>query len=305
MTYAPPEQIPALITDIRSYTTSSPFTCFRLTQQGVMFNLEVNSTYTLVHYSNPKLTKVTEIGYVGFVFGLKPYDYLIINHPVAGRKPDKVYLIAGSLSTESLTPLDPQKNKNGDWYWYNDTKTLSFILKNGDPNSIPSIDLNLNLAPIFCLYPGCIEPKIDVIDDQTNITVKRPADALFWSQLGTWQKIAKPNWGGYLGNGSYALPSNNDNVLIPNGTFVVVDCVLPKLKNLQIDGVLEFDNGRDHYLEVDMILIKGGQLIIGWEDDPILTDVKIVFTGELDKVTIDDLPPGFDEIRAKGMGVSY
>ena len=76
------------------------------------------------------------------------------------------------------------------------------------------------------------------------------------------------------------------------------------MKNFQIDGAVEFDNGRNHYLEVDMILINGGQLIIGWENDPILTDVKIIFTGEFDKVTINDLPTGFDQIKAKGLGVS-
>ena len=52
-----------------------------------------------------------------------------------------------------------------------------------------------------------------------------------------------------------------------------------------------------------MILINNGQLIIGWENNPILTNVKIVFTGELSTVNINNLAQGFDQIKAKGMGV--
>ena len=52
-----------------------------------------------------------------------------------------------------------------------------------------------------------------------------------------------------------------------------------------------------------MILINNGQLIIGWENNPILTNVKIVFTGEYGNLNINNLPQGFDQIKAKGMGV--
>ncbi len=54
-----------------------------------------------------------------------------------------------------------------------------------------------------------------------------------------------------------------------------------------------------------MILINGGQLIIGWENNPILTSVKIVLTGELSNVNINNLPQGFDQIKSKGIGVKW
>ena len=60
----------------------------------------------------------------------------------------------------------------------------------------------------------------------------------------------------------------------------MVDTELPKLKSLRIEGILEFDNNRDHYLEVDHIFINCGQLIIGWENDPMLNKTEIVLTGE-------------------------
>lgn len=60
----------------------------------------------------------------------------------------------------------------------------------------------------------------------------------------------------------------------------MVDTELPKLRSLRIEGILEFDNSLEHYLEVDNIFINCGQLIIGWENDPMLNKTEIVLTGE-------------------------
>jgi hypothetical protein len=72
-------------------------------------------------------------------------------------------------------------------------------------------------------------------------------------------------------------------VLIPAGKYILVDTPLPKLKSLRIEGVLEFDPEMDHRLEVDYIDISCGQLIIGWENQPMLRNVDIVFTGNKPK----------------------
>ena len=56
----------------------------------------------------------------------------------------------------------------------------------------------------------------------------------------------------FLGNNTFRLPKNNDSVLIPAGQYVVIDCALPSLNNLQIDGTVEFDNKISHYLEVNV-----------------------------------------------------
>lgn len=100
------------------------------------------------------------------------------------------------------------------------------------------------------------------------------------------------------------------NVLIPAGRFVVIDAPLPKLDKFRIDGVVEFDNGMNHYLEANMILINGGKLIIGWENNPILTNVTVNLTGDLTyrlerrKREANPMLQGFDKINGKGIGVS-
>ena len=40
---------------------------------------------------------------------------------------------------------------------------------------------------------------------------------------------------------------------------------------------MEFDNVIDHVVEAEMIFINGGQLIVGFEDDPMLKNVLKLF----------------------------
>jgi hypothetical protein len=228
-------QMDAVVTNIRNNSFSSRFSCFRLSQIGVMFNLEANQTYSITHYL-PSTTTADKIKYNGAYFGMKPKEYLIIQHPVSGRQPDQVYLLNGLLSNQSATPLSPLSNNNGDWYWDNNTHTLSFILLN--KNTQPFIDHVLNVSVVFCLFAGCATPSTTPVN-LTTVSL-RPANAIFWSNASTWTTLGQPK------------PKDYDSVTIPLGQFVVVDCALPKLTNLQIDGALEFDNGRDHYLEVNV-----------------------------------------------------
>lgn len=89
---------------------------------------------------------------------------------------------------------------------------------------------------------------------------------------------------------------------IPKGLYVVVDCPLPRLKLLQIEGVLEFDNDRDHRLVTDMLFINGGQLIVGWENNPILRNVEIVLMGEKNDLNFT-LPDDVSMVGGKAIGV--
>lgn len=283
------------ITNSLNQTTFSPFLCARLTQQGSMFSLESNQTYTITHY-DPLLTYATDLEYNSVVYGLKPSEYLIFEHPLSGSKPDRIYLINGLISNESTLPLMPNNNKNGDWYWNNLTNTLSVIIIN-DLKMEPFVDYNLWFSAESCFGASCAGKPNYKISNQVTLN-DRPENVLFWSQLSTWRSIATSEWGN-----PNRLPIDNDQILIPAGVFVVVDCVLPKLKYLQIDGYLEFEDGRDQYLEVEMILINGGQFIIGWENAPITSEVKIVVKGELRTLNINNLPQGFDKIKGKGIGV--
>jgi hypothetical protein len=255
--YTPPPGsivIDATIANIRNNSAVSHGQCFRLTQAGFMFDLEVNQTYSVTHYT-PSMMTADLIKYNGAYFGMKPNEYLIIQHPVSGRQPDQFYLLNGKLANQSATPLSPLSNNNGDWYWDSNTHTISFILLN--KNTQPFLDQVLNVSFAFCQFAGCSTPT--ATPSNTNNTVSsRPANALFWSNASTWSAI--PGWNG---SNSFGFPKDYDSVVIPFGQYVVVDCALPKLTNLQIDGAVEFDNGRDHYLEVNVsYLLKKGVLII-------------------------------------------
>ncbi len=185
------------------------------------------------------------------------------------------------MSTEYSSPLTTSNN-NGDWYWDNTTYTLSYMVIN--KNTLPFLDVEVQFSAIKCRYVGCKAPENPGF--RAPVT-SRPSTALFWSDSATW--------GG-------RMPQNLGDVLIPDGAYIVVDVALPKLSTLTICGILEFDNDRDHYLEVNMIFVNGGQLIIGWENDPILTNVEIVLTGEKNSLQFI-LPNGMDKIGGKGMGV--
>lgn len=189
-------------------------------------------------------------------------------------------------------------NSNGDWHWDNDTHTLSYILINKDK---PLIDYDIEFAAYKCRFANCEPPVSPAL--LPPVTARRP-DYLNWSDPVTWRRIAEPGWGGYSVNASNnnTLPVDGDSVKIPSDVYVVVDCPLPRLKLLQIEGILEFDNGIDHRLVTDMIFINGGQLIVGWENNPILTDVEIVLMGEKDALHFT-LPDDVSMIGGKAIGV--
>lgn len=58
------------------------------------------------------------------------------------------------------------------------------------------------------------------------------------------------------------------------GSWVVADVAFPRINELVIHGVLEIDHARTNLgsyknftLEVSSLVIKGGRLIAGWEDN--------------------------------------
>jgi hypothetical protein len=172
------------------------------------------------------------------------------------------------------------------------------MIKN-DMNKQPSFDFNINFAAYKCRFAGCLPPVSPAF--KLPVT-QRSKNALFWSNISTWEIIAEPGWAGYKVNGSNNMPKDGDNVKIPQDFYVVVDCPLPKMNILQIDGILELDNGRGHVLQTNLTFINGGQLIIGWEKNPINTSVEIILTGEKDAMQFK-LPDELSMIGGKGIGV--
>lgn len=265
---------------------SAPMQWVKLTHPGgFTLNLEANQSYTFFYDNAERPTNLT---LNGTFYGMLPNDYLIIKFTMT-TQPDIIEFDANTILTQMYIPLT-SANNNGDWYWDNSTYELSFIIVNRN-YSLPFADVPMLLNAYKCRYAGCAGK----VNPSYNLPVKsRPANALFWSDLSTWTAISRPGW-------TSSMPKDNDSVLIPSPYYVVVDCVLPKLFNLQIEGTLEFDNNIDHYLETSFIFINGGQLIIGWETNPIKTNVEIVMTSQND--FIFGLPYGLAITGLKGIGV--
>lgn len=275
-----------------SQMASSPKYAKRLTHKtGFMAALEANQEYLLEF---DEAVFPTNVSYSAGIYSIYPNDYIIMKHRLI-RKPD-VVTYGNFDGEESLYPLTAN-SPNGMWYWDNSTRMLSYIFSNKKAVR-PFIDISIDFKAYKCRYAGCKLPTSPAL----KLPVKsRPPDALYWSNVSTW-RFASEGWGGYDPSGNYHLPVDNDNVIIPEDLYVVVDTVLPKMKILQIDGILELDNGRDHELQAELIFINGGQLIVGWEDNPIQTDVKIILNGVKDFLNYR-LPDKYTLIGGKGIGV--
>jgi hypothetical protein len=246
--------------------------------------------------SNP-----TNISYTGTYYALKPGDYIIMQH-IMRKQPDRVEYGNDQYakSEQSLTPLT-SASASGSWYWSNATSTLSYIISN-QRNIQPDLDVSISFRAYVCRYTFCINP---VSPDLKPPVKSRPATALFWSNLTTWDQVALSGGTGFRDavNGSIRFPQDGDQeLLIPEILYVVVDVApLPKFKLIKLDGILELDNGFDHYLECELMLINGGQLIVGWEDRPILTNVTIAVTGAKDQSSYTTLPDNLNTFKSIGV----
>ena len=84
---------------------------------------------------------------------------------------------------------------------------------------------------------------------------------------------------------------------------MVADTRLPIIDRLYIYGVLELENGRNHELKANLILLTGlnGILVVGWPDRPMLNNVLISLTGNHDT---KDLPlPNGPNLGSKALGI--
>jgi len=246
----------------------------------------------------------TNISYDGSYWSLKPGEYIIMQH-LMRKKPDQVTYSYDSQPSnqnlqgiESITPLT-NSSPSGSWYWNNKTDTLSYIIANNYTQ--PILDVPISFAAYVCKYADCIYPISPALKPPVT---SRPANALFWSALSTWTQVGLNGGSTYFyPNGSLRFPQDGDQILIPTSLYVVVDTQLPKFTFLQLDGILELDNGINHDLECEILFINGGQLIVGWENNPILTNVTISLTGTKAQSSPFLLPDALNMIPFKSIGV--
>ncbi len=142
----------------------------------------------------------------------------------------------------------------------------------------------------FFLISDCIMPTVPPVNTSFG---SRPTNALYWSQASTWI-LLDPTLTG--------VPKDYDDVTIPATFYVVLDIENVIVTNLKIDGVLEIANNVSHVIQAEIIFINGGQLIIGWENDPMLNNVTILLNGEKSSANYI-LPNGLSSIGGKAIGV--
>lgn len=178
--------------------------------------------------------RVTNISYDGAYYDLLPGDWIIMKHDLK-YKPDQVSISYGMdpLNEESLTPLNPAVNNLGDWYWDNTTSTMSQLFINKDQT--PFMDIAVHFVAQKCKFVGCKPPENPAF---RALVTERPDDAKMWSDPATWgpkQFLSRRKRSAEAG-----IPEDGDSILIPEGTFVVVDTPLPRLKIIRIEGIIAF-----------------------------------------------------------------
>lgn len=91
-------------------------------------------------------------------------------------------------------------------------------------------------------------------------------------------------------------------------TWVVADISLPMLNKLYVYGTLELEhkpdssgNYMDFVLNCSHILVMGGRLIVGWEEEAFQGHAKIILRGDHYS---EDMPlPGGPNVGAKAIGM--
>ena len=214
-------------------------------------------------------SQLTNISFSMGIFELT--DDLYTNIQLSFKQDPDFFETTGN-KREGLTKLPKgPKNLHGDWFFERDEKNLTILIDGENNNPLRPATKNINLRVFRCFFEKCIVPT------PPPAPQSRPVDARIWSKIADWEGT-QSEYGGANGQ----LPKDGDDVMILP-TWWMVDDVgeLPKLKRLFIYGVLELENGRDHTLRAEIVLISGlhGMLIAGWPDKPMPNNVIISLFG--------------------------
>ncbi|XP_075128051.1 fibrocystin-L-like [Leptodactylus fuscus] len=225
---------------------------------------------------------ITNISYTGTFYGFKSEDYVLISHNFT-QSPDMFKIM--NVRNASTQPVSWSNNSNGDWYFNDDTTTLTYLVS-GKGNvqrravagtldtTMTNIDVKLEVYQ--CYFKKCIPPP-----PPTPPTLY-PASHDLWSSRSFWESSPENN---------NTVPKEGSSVVIPAGKWVVADVEIPSLHKLIIYGVLELRNltnnstapGASSYrrtvLNATYISIQGGRLIGGTEDEPFQGELHIILRG--------------------------
>ncbi|XP_051826954.1 fibrocystin-L [Antechinus flavipes] len=264
-------------------TSIIPFQKKRLTHMSGWMALIPNANHINWYFKG--VEHITNISYASTFYGFKDEDYVIISHNFT-QKADMFNII--DMRNGSSNPLDLNTSRSGDWHLEKNTSTLYYLVSGRNYLSSnqatsrtldPGVkDVIVNFQAYCCFFQDCIP-----LDSSIRIPPprKRPEIYNLWSNDSFWQSSPENN---------YSIPQEGANVVIPEGTWMVVDVDIPSLERLIILGVLELEDHKNNVstgkpiyrkvvLNATYISVQGGRLIGGWEDNPFKGELQIILRG--------------------------
>jgi hypothetical protein len=251
---------------------------------GYMSIVVLNKTYELTWIEG---TTLTNISYKMLISNFRVEDWIIITQHYPQELDHTI--IAGMEAPQNGSIFDnPEAAVTGSYSFGENNTTLSYIIKGTHSDEV------FTYSTFRCEFTDCIPPPTPA--PPTPAPLERPVNALMWSNTSIW-----------LNN---QLPVANEDVVITGGMYVVLDIpIIPRLGRLEIQNgsTLELQDGIDHVIEAELIVILGGRLVAGYPDEPFQSKVRFILHGgistpdyRLDGGTIFSPPIGAKTIAAFG-----
>ncbi|KAM7384668.1 hypothetical protein PAMA_011835 [Pampus argenteus] len=265
-----------------------PFLKKRLTHKfGWMALLVSGQTYNW-YFKN--MDHITNITYEAKFYGFKSDQYVIMNHNFT-QSPDRFRVV--DERSGSSAPLSFSNNTNGDWYFDDSSNNLYYIVsgKTSQRRRRASVDrsmvdVSVSLKVYRCFHPNCVPPTPPPPATLAPLPAGRPDDFIRWSNESFWKSSAENN---------FTVPAEGADVVIPSGTWVVLDSDTPPLNKLTVNGVLEISDSMSDssdrqtrstveystvVIDAVYISIQGGRMFAGRDDEPFRGQLHIKLRGE-------------------------
>ena len=218
----------------------------------------------------------TDISYNAIISGFGENDYVIMNQQYP-RELDSTLINGINDPVNASDFNNPTSLELGNWF-IGDNNTVTYLLKGVANVDDPEVTYATYRLPPPPPPPPTLPPPEPRCDN-----VQR------WSDPNTWP--------------SGELPQAGQDVFINGSQCVLIDTEIPRIRSLFIEGDLEIEDSRDHTIEADLIVINGGALIAGSEQNPFVNNIRFVLHGNNSspEYRLDDMAS--PTVGAKAIGV--
>lgn len=222
---------------------------------GYMSIVVLNKTYELTWIEGATLTNIS---YNVRVSNFRDEDWIIIKQRYP-QELDRTFIAGMEAPLNGSIFDDPEAAETGSYSFGEDNTTLSYIIKGTHS------DEDISYTTYRCQFADCIPPPPPTLPPP--VPLERPDNYMNWSNTSIWP-----------GN---ALPVVNDDVAVAD-MYVVLNIQIPKFKRIDIrNGTLELQDGMNHVIEADLIVILGGRLVAGYPDEPFQSRVNFILHGSI------------------------